>query len=124
MIISLYKGTQLKKYKKFPSKVPGTNFQLIVKRENLKGASKLIARKRYKDRKLEDKKADKYFLNSLINYFGEDVFERGCLDAGRLSWFLDREIVSASKDFNPCDYNALLKLDYDCIKKNYPDIEL
>ena len=124
MTIFLCKGTELKKYKGFPSKVPGTNFQLIIRRENLKGASKLIERKRFKDRRSEDKKADKYFLNSLIKYFGESNFERGCLDAGRLSWLLNREIIRATEDFNPCDYKTLLKLDYDCIKKNYPDIEL
>ena len=113
---------KLKKYRGFPSKVPGTNFQLIIRRENTKGASKIIFRKRFKDRSIHDKKADEFFLINLIRYFGEDNFERGCLDAGRLSWFFDREIISASEDFDPCSYNALLKLNYECIRKTYPHV--
>tara|TARA_Y100001968_G_C19321578_1_gene699565 strand:+ start:135 stop:479 length:345 start_codon:yes stop_codon:yes gene_type:complete len=110
------------KYKGFPSRMSGSNYQFKIRRANPKGATKLIERERYKDRKFADKNADKAFLVELLHYFGEDSFERGCLDAGRLSWLLGREVVTASETFDPFSYTALLRLDLGRIRISFPEI--
>jgi hypothetical protein len=110
------------KYKGFPSRMPGTDFQFTIRRANVKGASKLISRERYKHRKKADSMADLTFLKCLIDYFGETVFQRGSLDAGRLSWFINREIVVVSSPFDPYSYEVLLRLDMKLIKFNFPEM--
>ena len=110
------------KYKGFPSRMPGTDFQFKIRRMNPKGATKLIARERFSHRKRADSLADLTFLSCLVEYFGENVFQRGCLDAGRLSWFLNREIITVSEPFNPISYESLLRLDMKLIKANFPEI--
>ncbi len=112
----------MKKYKGFPSRLPGTEFQFTIRRANPKGATQLIKRERFRDRKETDKKADRVFLECLIEYFGKDQFQRGCLDAGRLSWLLGREVVSVSEDFNAKDYEAYLKLNFRYISKTFPEL--
>ena len=103
------------KYKGFPSRMPGTDYQFTIRRANPKGATKLIQRERFKDRKPIDQRADKAFLEQVIDYFGEETFQRGCLDAGRLSWVFGREVIPAMDPFDPYSYEALLRLDYDVI---------
>ncbi len=110
------------KYKGFPSRMPGTDFQFTIRRMNPKGATKLISRQRFKYRRRADSLADVTFLKSLVEYFGETSFERGCLDAGRLSWFLNREIITVSDPFDPYSYGSVLRLDMKLIKTNFPDI--
>ena len=110
------------KYKGFPSRMPGSNFQFKIRRANPKGATKLIQRERFKDRRIMDKNADKMFLTELVDYFGAESFERGCLDAGRLSWFLGREVLAAEEPFDPHSYYALLKLDLNRIRSSFPEI--
>ena len=73
----------MQKYKGFPSRMSGTDYQFKIRRANPRGATKLIERVRYRDRKLHDQRADKAFLEEIVRYFGEKPFERGCLDAGR-----------------------------------------
>ena len=48
---------------------------------------------------------------SLIENFGEDPFVRGNLDAGRLSWLFGREVLAVDDPFDPCDYEARMKID-------------
>ena len=110
------------KYKGFPSRMPGTDFQFTIRRRNPKGATKLVARERFRYRKRSDRLADVTFLACLVEYFGETSFERGCLDAGRLSWFLNREIITVSDPFDPHSYESLLRLDMTLIKTNFPEI--
>jgi hypothetical protein len=110
------------KYKGFPSRMPGSDYQFTIRRANPKGATKLIKRERYRDRKFSDKTADKAFLTELVLYFGEKSFERGCLDAGRLSWFFGREIVAVSDPFDPYSYEALLMLNLDLVRISLPEI--
>jgi hypothetical protein len=55
--------------------------------------TKIIRRERYADRRPPDRRADEAFLRALIEYFGEEPFERGNLDGGRLSWLFEREVV-------------------------------
>ena len=74
------------------------------------GATKIVRRERYKDRNSLDRKADAGFLAALWAHFGEEPFERGNLDAGRLSWLFGREVVAAEDPFDPTSYDAMLKI--------------
>ncbi len=110
------------KHRGFPSRLPGTDFQFTIRRENKKGVTALLARERYADRKPADRRADEGFLWALYDYFGTEVFERGNLDAGRLSWVLGREVVPAEDPFDPESYEALLQLDLTQIQANFPAV--
>lgn len=101
----------MKKYRSFPSRLPGSDFQFTIRRPNPSGPTKLIKRERFADRKAADRKADEAFLKALWTYFGEESFDRGNLDAGRLSWLYQREVVAAEADFDPKSYSAKLKID-------------
>ncbi|GFE65683.1 hypothetical protein KIN_27570 [Litoreibacter roseus] len=109
------------KHKGFPSRLPGTDFQFTLRRENKSGATPLIARERFADRKPADRRADEGFVWALWDYFGEEPFVRGNLDAGRLSWLLNREVVPAEESFDPGSYDALLRLDVTRARASFPD---
>ncbi len=53
------------------------------------------------------------FVRAIWECFGDEPFERGNLDAGRLSWLFGREVVPAEDPFDPASYDALLMLDDD-----------
>ena len=108
------------KHKGFPSRLPGTDFQFTIRRDNKKGATPLIQRERYADRKPADRRADEGFMWALWDYFGEEPFPRGNLDAGRLSWLLGREVVAAEDDFDPESYDALLRIDVPRARAAFP----
>ncbi len=110
----------MQKYRGFPSRMRGTDYQFTIRRANPKGPTKLIARERYRDRKLVDQRADKVFLEEIVRYFGDEPFERGCLDAGRLSWFFNREIIPANESFDPYSYEALLRVNMELVKCSFP----
>jgi len=111
------------KHKHFPSGLPGTQFAYTIRRENKKGATKLIARERYKDRKAADRRADEGFMEALWTYFGEEPFARGNLDAGRLSWVFGREVVPADPgSFDPESYEAMLVIDVARASVSFPDV--
>lgn len=99
------------KHRGFPGRLRGTDFQFTIRRDNKKGVTPLKARERYKDRRNADRKADIAFVRALWEHFGDTPFERGNLDAGRLSWLLDREVVPAEDPFDPESYAAMLQLD-------------
>ena len=109
------------KHKGFPSRMPGTDFQFTV-RHMKKKASTIIKRKRKNDALPIHIKADTIFLKCLIDYFGNRPFVRGNLDTARLSWLFGSEIVPADENFSPDDYNAMLKIDFDAVKANYPEL--
>ena len=111
------------KHKGFPSRMPGTDFQFTV-RHMKKDVSPIIKRKRKLDALSIHVKVDVTFLNCLIDYFGDKPFVRGNLDAGRLSWLFGNEIVPADENFSPVDYSAMLKIDFDAVKSNYPELIL
>ena len=75
------------KHRGFPSRLPSSDFQFTIRRAHKAGPTPLKARERYADRRNADLIADEGFLKALINQFGEEPFERGNLDAGRLNWF-------------------------------------
>ncbi len=111
------------KHRGFPSRLTGTDFQFTIRRANVKeGATKIIRRERFKDRKAPDRKADIAFMAALWNQFGEEVFERGNLDAGRLSWLFGREVVPAEDPFDPASYDALLKIDVKRAEASFPEV--
>ncbi|MEO1563328.1 MAG: hypothetical protein AAFR98_07820 [Pseudomonadota bacterium] len=111
----------MKKHRGFPSRLPSSDYQFTIRRPNKKGATKLIARERYRDRRRADLLADEGFLKALWAHFGEEPFERGNLDAGRLSWLFGREVVAAEDPFDPESYDALLRIDLGRAMAAFPD---
>jgi hypothetical protein len=110
------------KHRGFPGRLAGTDFQFTLRRANPKGATALVRRERFKDRKSSDKRADIAFVQALLTYFGEEPFERGNLDAGRLSWLFGREVKALEPDgFDVESYDAILILDLDLINVNFPE---
>lgn len=100
------------KHRGFPGRFPGTDFQFVIRRANHRdGPTPILRRERYRDRKAVDRAADEAFMAALWTHFGEDPFERGNLDAGRLSWLFGREVVPAEDPFDPASYEALLRID-------------
>ncbi|WP_245781110.1 hypothetical protein [Celeribacter neptunius] len=111
------------KHKGFPGRLPGSDYQFVIRRANPKGVTPLKALERYKDRKPSDKRADAAFMSALWSYFGEETFERGNLDAGRLSWLFGREVVPADPDdFDPASYEAELKIDVKRAMATFPEL--
>lgn len=111
------------KHRGFPGRLPGTDFQFTIRRANKKdGPAKIIKRERYKDRKQADRKADAGFMAALWQCFGEEPFERGNLDAGRLSWLFGREVVPAEDPFDPESYEALLRIDLKKAQVSFPEV--
>ena len=111
----------MKKHRGFPSRLPSSDFQFTIRRANKKGATKLIVRERYRDRAPADRRADTAFLAALIAQFGDEPFERGNLDAGRISWLLGREVVAVGT-LDPTDYGQLLRVDLRRAEAAFPEI--
>ncbi len=117
-----HKEAEMIKYRGFPSRLPGSEFQFTIRRPNKKGAVRLISRKRYADRRHVDRMADAAFMEALWDYFGEEPFERGNLDAGRLSWLFEQEVFPAEDPFDPESYEALLRIDKGRAMASFPEI--
>lgn len=109
------------KHRGFPGRLPGTDYQFTIRRDNKKGATPITRRERFRDRKAADRRADAGFLAALIGHFGDEPFERGNLDAGRLSWLIGREVVAVG-EFNPADYDQLLQVDMKCAATSFPEL--
>ncbi|MFK5996701.1 MAG: hypothetical protein QM492_01185 [Rhodobacterales bacterium] len=110
------------KHRGFPSRLPSSDFQFTIRRANKAGATKLVARERYADRRFADRLADAGFMQALWDCFGDQPFERGNLDAGRLSWLFGREVEPADDSFDPQDYAALLKINVGRAMVSFPDV--
>ena len=110
------------KHRGFPGRLPGTDFQFTIRRANPKGATPLTRRERYRDRKPADRRADAFFLAALWEHFGDQPFERGNLDAGRLSWLFGREVIAAEDPFDPESYDALLVIDEIAARAAFPEV--
>lgn len=109
------------KHRGFPGRLPGSDLQFVIRRENRKaGASRIIRRERHADRKPVDRRADEAFMAALWAQFGAEPFERGNLDAGRLSWLFGREVVAAEEPFDPESYEALLRIDEARARLSFP----
>ncbi|MEH6774999.1 MAG: hypothetical protein V7668_13820 [Cereibacter changlensis] len=110
------------KHRGFPGRLTGTDFQYVIRRASKAGPTKIIKRERYRDRKAMDRAADAGFLAALWHHFGEEPFERGNLDAGRISWLFGREVVAAEDPFDPESYEALLRVDRKRAEAAFPEI--
>ena len=110
------------KHRGFPGRLPGTDYQFTIRRANPKGATPIAARERFRDRRGPDREADEGFLYALIDHFGFEPFERGNLDAGRLSFLFGREVVPAEDPFDPASYDALLRVDERAARASFPNI--
>ncbi|QFT80356.1 hypothetical protein FIU89_07005 [Roseovarius sp. THAF27] len=109
------------KHRGFPGRLPGSDFQFTIRRANPKGATAIVRRERYRDRRPADKRADTAFVRALWEAFGDQPFERGNLDAGRLSWLYGREVLPAEDPFDSESYEALLVLDVAAARRAFPD---
>ena len=109
------------KHRGFPGRLPGSDYQFTIRRKNKAGATPLIRRERHADRRPADRRADAAFMEALWLYFGSEPFERGNLDAGRLSWVFGREVVAAEDPFDPKSYDALLQIDEGRARASFPE---
>jgi hypothetical protein len=111
----------MEKHRGFPGRLPGSDLQFTIRHANKKGATPLVARERFRDRKAIDRAADRAFMAALWAHFGEEPFVRGNLDAGRLSWLLGREVVPVEEPFDPESYDALLRIDPEKARASFPE---
>ncbi|WP_413221454.1 hypothetical protein [Tritonibacter mobilis] len=109
------------KHRGFPGRLPGTDFQFVIRRPNPKGITPITRRERFRDRKPADRRADAGFMKALWENFGDQPFERGNLDAGRLSWLFGREVVAVDDPFDPESYELLLVIDVDVARRSFPE---
>ena len=110
------------KHRGFPGRLPGTDFQFVIRRENRKkGATPITRRERFRDRKPADRRADAGFLAALIQHVGDEPFVRGNLDAGRLGWLIGREVKPVGA-FDPADYEQLLQVDMAAAEASFPEL--
>lgn len=109
------------KHRGFPGRLSGTDFQFIIRRPNPKGVTPLTRRERFSDRRPADRRADAAFFEALWTHFGDQPFERGNLDAGRLSWLFGREVVPATDPFDVADYEALLVINEPLARASFPE---
>ncbi len=112
----------MEKHRGFPGRLPSSDFQFTIRRAAKEGATRIISRERYRDRRPADRRADEGFMAALWAHFGEDPFVRGNLDAGRLSWLFGREVVPAEDPFDPQSYDALLRIDIARARVSFPDV--
>lgn len=110
------------KHRGFPGRLPGTDFQFVIRRPSTTTPTKLVSRERFRDRRPADRRADEGFMRALWEHFGDQPFERGNLDAGRLSWFFGREVIPAQDPFDPECYDALLVIDVNRARAAFPDV--
>ncbi|MDJ0821896.1 MAG: hypothetical protein QNJ09_08830 [Paracoccaceae bacterium] len=110
------------KHRGFPGRLPGTDFQFVIRRPNPKGVTPIIRRERFRDRRPADRRADTGFMAALWAHFGTGPFERGNLDAGRLSWLFGREVLPYDDPFDPESYEALLIIDETAARAAFPEV--
>ncbi len=109
------------KHRGFPGRLPSSDFQFTIRRANPKGATPITRRERYRDRRPADRRADTAFMAALWQHFGDEPFERGNLDAGRLSWLFGREVLPYDDPFDPESYDALLVIDETAARAAFPE---
>ena len=110
------------KHRGFPGRLPGTDYQFTIRRANPRGGTPIVRRERHADRKPADRRADAGFMAALWEQFGEEPFERGNLDAGRISWLFGREVMPAEDPFDAASYDALLQINVNVAQVNFPEV--
>lgn len=109
------------KHRGFPSGMPGTGVQFTIRRANPKGVTPIKALPRRARPGSAEHRIDAAFLHALWHQFGPGPFERGNLDAARLSLLFGREVVAAERDFDPTSYEALLVIDEEVARASFPE---
>ncbi len=112
----------MEKHRGFPGRLPGTDFQFVIRRGAKVGATKIVAKERFADRRPADRRADEGFMSALLQAFGDEPFVRGNLDAGRLGWLFGREVIPAEDPFDPASYDALLQIDMKRAEASFPEL--
>ncbi len=110
------------KHRGFPGRLPSSDFQFVIRRANPRGVTPLTRRERFADRRPAERRADEAFMAALWEHFGDQPFERGNLDAGRLSWLFGREVVPASDPFDPMSYEAMLRINVAKARAAFPQV--
>ena len=57
----------MEKHRGFPGRLAGTDAQFTIRRASKNGATKIIRRERYADRRSPDRRADEAFLQALVS---------------------------------------------------------
>ena len=109
------------KHRGFPSGMPGTGVQFTIRRANPKGVTPIKALPRKARQGTKEHRIDAAFLHALWHHFGDEPFERGNLDAARLSLLFGREVVSAEDHFDPQSYEAMLVIDEHVARRSFPE---
>ena len=112
---------EMTKHRGFPSGMPSTGIQFTIRRANPRGVTpiKNIPRRARNDS--AEHKVDAAFMHALWHQFGNEPFERGNLDAARLSLLFGREVLPADKNFDPLSYEAMLIIDERVARQNFPE---
>lgn len=55
------------KHRGFPGRMPGSDYQFVIRRANPRGVTPLTRRERRSDRKAADRRVDTAFMLSLIH---------------------------------------------------------
>ena len=76
----------------------------------------------FRNRRAPDKRSEAALRKWLWEHFGEEPFERGNLDAGRLSWLFGREVVAVDDPFDPTSYDSLLRIDAEVAERSFPEV--
>ncbi len=109
------------KHRGFPSGMPGTGVQFTIRRANPRGVTPIKQLPRKARPGTPEHRIDAAFLHSLWHHFGAEPFERGNLDAARLSLLFGREVVPADKGFDPLSYEAMLQIDERVARQSFPE---
>ncbi len=111
---------EMTKHRGFPSGLPGHGHHFTIRRANEK-TTPLKALPRLARPNTIEQKVDAAFLHALWHHFGDEPFERGNLDAGRLNLLFGREVIPAEQPFDPTSYEALLRIDERVGRKSFPE---
>ncbi|MQB22945.1 hypothetical protein DXT90_20150 [Agrobacterium tumefaciens] len=109
------------KHRGFPSGMPGTGVQFTIRRANPRGVTPIKQLPRKARPGTPEHRIDAAFLHALWHHFGADPFERGNLDAARLSLLFGREVLPAEKNFDPLSYEAMLMIDERVARQSFPE---
>ncbi len=109
------------KHRGFPSGMPGTGVQFTIRRANPRGVTPIKQLPRKARPGTPEHRIDAAFLHALWHHFGAEPFERGNLDAARLSLLFGREFLPAEKNFDPLSYEAMLVIDERVARQSFPE---
>jgi len=109
------------KHRGFPSGMPGTGVQFTIRRANPRGVTPIKQLPRKARPGTPEHRIDAAFLHALWHHFGAEPFERGNLDAARLSLLFGREVLPAEKNFDPLSSEAMLVIDERVARQSFPE---